>query len=227
VRSPGRRKNCSPAAKNKPSPVRLFRPPKAAAQAGAIGILGGIFDPVHNGHLALAALACGHFKLSKLLFVPSGHPPHKPHVGASAADRLAMLRLALRSGPAFTLWDEELRRKGTSYTFDTLRKLTDKFHGRPLYFIIGSDNLTEIETWYRYREVLRMVTLCVVHRPGYPLKIPRILRVGRIETFSSPELDISSTAIREYVAQGRSWRSMVPEAVRKYISKRKLYTELK
>jgi nicotinate-nucleotide adenylyltransferase len=219
---PGKPRNCSPAAKSDGN--RYFLPRSPDAHLGAIGILGGIFDPVHNGHLALAAGARSYFDLSKVLFIPAGRPPHKPHIGASAGDRLAMLLLAIRNEPAFIVWDGELRRKGISYTFDTLRKLIHDFPGRPLYFIVGSDNVREIMTWRRYRDVLAMVTLCVAHRPGYSIRLPASLNVGRIEKFPSPELDVSSSMIKEKIAKGRSCRHMVPAAVREYIYKRKLYT---
>ncbi len=193
------------------------------APAGTIGIAGGIFDPVHNGHLAVGALARDYFGLSKILFIPSGLPPHKAHVIASAADRLAMLCLAVRGEPSFTVWDGELRRKGVSYTVDTLRKLAQDFPGRHFYFIVGSDNLQEIKTWRRCRDVLAMVTLCVAHRPGYPVKVPRSLAGASIRTFPSPEWGVSATMIREYLARGYSCRHLLPDAVEEYISRRKLY----
>jgi nicotinate-nucleotide adenylyltransferase len=178
---------------------------------------------VHNGHLALAAGAKKRFRLSKVLFIPSGRPPHKTRPGASPADRLAMLCLALRNAPDFAVWDGELRRKGISYTFDTLRALSRELLKSQFYFIVGSDNLGEIRTWRRFRGVLAMVTLCAARRPGFPLKIPRILRAGAVKRFPSPEMDVSSTDIRGRIAQGRPWRHLVPKEVAEYISVRKLY----
>jgi|WetSurMetagenome_2_1015567.scaffolds.fasta_scaffold81132_2 nicotinate-nucleotide adenylyltransferase len=206
-----RRRNCSAAAGS------------SAGVTAAIGILGGIFDPVHNGHLALAARAKKIFSLSKVLFIPSGRPPHKALVRASAADRFAMLCLALGNEQGFYVWDGELRRKGISYTIDTLRALAGEFPGSRFYFIVGSDNLREIETWQCFRDVLAMVTLCVAHRPGYTARVPDALRLGRIETFPSPEIDVSSTMIRERAARGRPFRRLVPKEVAEYISIRKLY----
>jgi nicotinate-nucleotide adenylyltransferase len=188
-----------------------------------IGVLGGIFDPVHNGHLALAACAKRHFRLSKILFIPSGIPPHKARVGAPAADRFAMLCLALRNEPGFVVWDGELRLRRISYTIDTLRVLAEEFPGSKIYFIVGSDNLKEIETWHRFREVLASVILCVAHRPGYQLKIPPLLRSCGIQKFPSSELNVSSTGIRERIAQGLPWQRLVPGEVAEYISIRGLY----
>jgi nicotinate-nucleotide adenylyltransferase len=197
---------------------------RRASTRARIGVLGGIFDPVHNGHLALAARAQKHFHLSKILFIPSGIPPHKAHVGAPAADRLAMLCLGLQNEPDFVVWDGELRRQRISYTVDTLRALSEELPGSRFFFIVGSDNLKEIETWRHFREVLASVILCVAHRPGYPLKIPPLLRSCGIQRFPSPELDVSSTGIRERIAKGLPWRRMVPGAVAEYISIRKLYS---
>jgi nicotinate-nucleotide adenylyltransferase len=209
---PERRRSCSVAA-------------NSGAGAPAIGILGGIFDPVHNGHLALAVRAKKYFHLSKILFVPSGCPPHKACVGAVAADRFAMLCLALRNEPDFAVWDGELRRKSVSYTSDTLRVLSAELPGSQFYFIVGSDNLKEIETWRRFRDVLSGVVLCVTHRPGYSMTIPPSLDIGRIEKFPSPELGISSTMIRKNVAQGRHYSHLVPKEVAGYISMRQLYSK--
>jgi nicotinate-nucleotide adenylyltransferase len=195
----------------------------ANAPPGAIGILGGIFDPVHNGHLALAARAKEHFRLSKVLFVPSGRPPHKTRTGAGAADRFALLCLALRRDPSFAVWDGELRRRGVSYTIDTLADLSREFPGCQYYFLVGSDNLKEITTWRDWRAVLASVTLCVARRPGHAMTIPPSIRVGRIETFPSPGLAVSSTAIREKIARGRPFRHLVPKEVAEYISTRQLY----
>jgi nicotinate-nucleotide adenylyltransferase len=134
-----------------------------------------------------------------------------------------MLCLAMRNEPDFMVRDDELRRTGISYTIDTLGVLAQEFPGCQFYFLVGSDNLREIETWRSFRDVLGMVTLCVAHRPGYQLKIPRILRTGSFRTFPSPELDISSTVIRERIATGRPFRRLVPKEVAEYISIRQLY----
>lgn len=188
-----------------------------------IGVLGGIFDPVHNGHLALAVLAKDFFKLDKVLFVPSGNPPHKKSsVNCCASDRLEMLKIALSGEPDTQIWDLEIKRSGISYTVDTLYELKELFPG-PLYFIIGSDNLGELTTWHKYKEILNLVTLCVAHRPGFSFKIPSQIEQANILRFPSPEWGISSTMIRNYLQKGYSCRHLLPEDVIEYISNKGLY----
>lgn len=189
-----------------------------------VGVLGGIFDPVHFGHLSAGRMACEHFHLDRLIFVPAGVPPHKVStVTASPAERLEMLRIALRGEPDALIWEEEVHRTGVSYTIDTLRELSLAFPGAPIHFIVGADNLPEIHTWHRYREILAMVTLCITSRPGYSTVIPPDLSDADIRDFPSPELGISSSLLRGYFARGYSCRFLLPEGVREYISKKGLY----
>jgi nicotinate-nucleotide adenylyltransferase len=190
---------------------------------GAIGVLGGTFDPVHNGHLAVASFAADYFRLSKILLIPSGHPPHKPLTGASAEDRLAMLRLAVGNDPSFKVCESEFHRKGISYSFDTISTLKKVFPGRAIHFIIGSDNLRELPSWHRFRELLDMVRLCVTHRPGFAIR-PPFPAGTTVFRFPSPEWGISATLIRDYLSRGLTCRHLVPEAVREYIVEKKLYT---
>jgi nicotinate-nucleotide adenylyltransferase len=220
VTSQKKRTSCSHGIRNSAS-LRFFSKPPAAA--GAIGIIGGVFDPIHNGHLALAHLSRNYFSLEKMLLVPAGLPAHKSPPIASIDDRLAMTRLALRNDPDLVLWDGEIRRGGTSYSIDTLKALSRKYPGKPLYFIIGADNLREIRTWHRYKEIIAMVTLCVASRPGCSNTIPRNLTKARISFFPSPEWGISSTMLRAYFKQGFSCRNLVPDAVLEYIKRYKLY----
>lgn len=215
--------NCSGASK---TAIKAFAHGAAnvPVSENAIGVFGGIFDPIHNGHLAIAALARDFFALSKILFIPSGNPPHKPSVGASAADRLVMLELAIRHESSFCIRDEEITRGSTSYTIDTLQNIHGEFPGYPLYFIIGSDNLREIETWRRYRDILQMVTLCVAHRPGHSIKTPSSLTsMASVIQFPSPEWGISSSMVRAYLARGYSCSHLVPAPVSEFIRENRLY----
>ncbi len=189
-----------------------------------LGILGGIFDPIHNGHCAVACLARDYFGLETVFLVPAGVPPHKhkPDITGSR-HRLAMTRLAAAGSARLAVWDGEIRRKGFSYTVETVREIAARFQERPLYFIIGSDNLREIKTWNRYRKFLKAVTLCVAHRPGYSLRIPPELAKASIITFPSPEWGISSTLVRRFFALGYSCEYLVPRAVLAYVRRHNLY----
>jgi len=188
-----------------------------------IGILGGVFDPVHCGHLAVALLAKEHFGLSEVLFVPSGAPPHKPAVAVSPDDRLNMLKLALTGLEGCGVWDGELRRSGYSYTIDTLNELGGRYAGAKFYFIIGADNLPEISKWRSYEDILTRVTLCVTFRPGYETDRPETLAAADIQSFPGPMWGASSTMMREYLGNGRSCKFMIPDAVLEYIREKGLY----
>jgi nicotinate-nucleotide adenylyltransferase len=194
--------------------------------SGPLAIFGGIFNPVHNGHLAVAGLAREFLGLQAIHLFPSGSPPHKssgPIV--EGRHRLAMLRLAVRGRKGFVVHDEEIRRGGTTYTIDTLTSLRQKYPRCTFYFVIGSDNLREIRTWRRFREVLALVTLCVAHRPGHALKIPsEISRAGTpIVQLPSPEWGVSSTMLRAYLKRGYRCAGLVPDSVSDYIFRHRLY----
>jgi nicotinate-nucleotide adenylyltransferase len=188
-----------------------------------IGIIGGSFDPVHFGHLAIARLAQEFFGLRTIFFVPASIPPHKSLPHANPRHRLDMLKRAIKDESGFLIWDGELRRGGKSYTLDTLKTFTKSNPHRPIYFIIGSDNLKEIPLWHKYPELLKLATFCVAHRPGHSLKLPRELRSMRVRFFPSPEWKISSTMIRDYLSKGHSCEFLLPKEVLKYIHKHGLY----
>ncbi|MCX7725720.1 MAG: nicotinate-nucleotide adenylyltransferase [Chitinispirillaceae bacterium] len=189
----------------------------------AIGIIGGIFDPIHYGHLAIGVLAYEYFNLEKIIYIPSGNPPHKSCVSASAEDRLEMLKIALHNTTFAEIWDSEVKSKKISYTFYTLQEISFQNPKKELYFIIGADNLPEIPTWHRYKEILQMVTLCVTERPPFKPEIPPELKEAKIKFFPSPYLGISSSLIRQYIAKGYSCKYLLPEGVREYIINKRLY----
>lgn len=189
-----------------------------------IGVFGGIFDPVHFGHLATARLACDFFHLGTIIFIPAGVPPHKrATVAASPKHRLAMLERALAPLPDAVIWDREITSTEISYTIDTLGELREVYPDCPLHFIIGADNLHEMSTWHRCRELLDMVTLCVADRPGFSMETPDALAGARIEMFPSPSWGLSSTQLRAYLANGYSCQYLLPDAVCEYISDNALY----
>jgi len=145
-----------------------------------IGILGGTFNPVHQGHLQLARevkIKCG---LDEILLIPSGIPPHKTEEElATAEDRLEMVRLAIEGIPGLSVSDIEIRRPEQSYTIDTVRELLKTAPGVDFYFIIGLDAFLEIETWKEAGSLLKIVSFIVVSRPEY-----RFIQLGRLPRFS-------------------------------------------
>ena len=189
----------------------------------ALGILGGIFDPIHNGHLATAQLALDYFHLEHMLFIPAGVPPHKTATKVSAEHRLAMLKLSLSSYNKFSVWDGEIKRQGPSYTVDTLRTLKKEFPQTHLYFIIGSDNLNEVSSWHKFGYLFSLATLCVAHRPGFATKLSLSGAQFPFTVFPSPEWKLSSTMLRAYLAKGYSCNGLVPPEVLSYMHIHKLY----
>jgi nicotinate-nucleotide adenylyltransferase len=189
-----------------------------------IGILGGVFDPIHLGHLAVATLAKEYFKLDTILFIPSGNPPHKNSVSAPATHRLEMLKIALNGTPWAHIWDNEVKKNGYSYSFETISELST-IYKKPLYFIVGSDNLNEIPLWFRYQDLLSLVTLCVTTRPGYNSEhqIPESMQNAKIEWFPSPEWGLSSSMLRSFLSNGYSCKYLVPDSVIDYIRENRLY----
>lgn len=198
-----------------------------------IGILGGTFNPVHRGHLALAREAITAFHLDKVLFIPSAKPPHKtPQILASVKHRMAMLKLATRGNPQFEICDIETRRTGPSYTIDTVIQLKKINPAVEYYFIIGSDSLLELHMWKQINDLLNLCTFISFGRPGIRTGKAKDFHLGPkwgkklLKNFVTGQLpDISSSNIRQRVAQGKSIRYLVPKEVAEYISGKGLYTK--
>lgn len=212
-----------------------------------LGVLGGTFDPIHNGHIAAGLRAQAALGLAQVLVVPSRIPPHRA-AGASAADRLAMAKLAAQEQQGWTASDIELRREGPSYTFDTLTELRAT-SGWQFFFIIGADAFAEIATWSRYPAVLDLAHFAVVARPGITLHSLKARVPDLADRMTTPDLflpradrttpdektrvilietatpDVSSTEVRRRVRSGRSISGLVPEPVAAYISTHRLYLE--
>lgn len=192
-----------------------------------MGILGGTFDPVHTGHLLLAERALEGLSLDEVLFVPAGEPWRKGHHTIAAAEhRLAMLRLAIAANDGFGISDIELRRPGPTYTADTLEQLAGERLDDEFYFIVGADALADLPNWHDPERIFLHATLAVAPRGGEEANAGALSPVGgerRIERFSMPWSEISSTEIRARVAAGRSIRYLVPDGVRAYIGAEGLY----
>lgn len=188
-----------------------------------IGILGGTFDPVHNGHLALARAAFEQFQLDKVLFVPALNPPHKMerHDFAPAADRYRMVELALKNEPHFELSDLEFKRAGTSYTVDTLREFEKQYPKAKPYLILGADSLEKFSTWKEPEEIKKRAHLVVANRPDFTVK-----KSEGVTLLSMQDVPVSSTEIRSRLAKGeRLGNAFLPSAVEDYILKRQLYRD--
>lgn len=197
-----------------------------------LGIMGGTFDPVHYGHLVAAEMARGEFNLSKVLFIPSGTPPHKIRRDVSGANlRYEMVELAIKDNQAFDLSALEIERKGLSYTVETLRILRRTWPEHELYFITGTDALLEIFSWRDAEEILTMIQFIGAARPGFDAR-DFLLKVqqehpetqGRIHYLEVPALAISSTDIRSRVRHEQPVRYLLPEPVRLFIQHHGLYT---
>lgn len=215
----------------------------------AIGILGGTFDPVHYGHLRLAQEVADQLRLSEVCFVPSGKPPHRAAPGASAGDRLAMVRMAVAGNPLFRVDDRELRRDGPGYTVDTLRELRQQAGvARPLVLLTGADAFLDLATWSRWHQLFDLAHIAVAYRPGFPVdgwhaRMPqplaaeyqaRLMRqplgvhtapAGGVVVVPIAALDISATLIRDSLRRGTSTRYLLPDTVIQYIQEHNLYSQ--
>jgi len=186
-----------------------------------VGILGGTFNPIHIGHLSIAQMAMDKYELSKVIFVPASLPPHKKIANlASAPHRYNMVKLAIEDNPAFEILDYEIKKGGKSYSVDTIKYLREKYPaGTKFFFIIGADNLEQLDSWKDVEQILEMATFIVVNRPGFEDVKGTIKHLN----LSVPGMDISSSYLRRGVIQGNSIKYLVPERVFAYIKKHKLF----
>jgi len=188
-----------------------------------VGLLGGMFDPIHLGHLRAAFLVREALGLDEVLFVPARVPPHRERPAADTLDRYAMVALATAGHRAYVPSDLELRREGPSYTVETVAALVE---GRPhteVVLIIGSDNLPMIAEWREPERLLEMCTVAVVERPGAPPAPAGRVPEARLHRVDGPALPIASRDLRERVRAGRGVSHLVPDGVADYIEKRGLY----
>jgi nicotinate-nucleotide adenylyltransferase len=188
-----------------------------------IGLLGGSFDPVHNAHLALAHEALTRLPLDEVRWIPAGQPWQKTRQLASTTHREAMVSLAIALEPRFRLETCELRRRGPSFTLDTVRELQAAQPGAEWFLIIGQDQYTGLHTWRDWRELIKLVTLVIAKRPGAnAFPHPDLIRAEQ-RTLSLPMMDVSSTEIRTRIAQHRPIDDLVPAGVARYIEEHGLY----
>lgn len=196
-----------------------------------LGIFGGTFDPVHFGHLLLAETCRERLKLDQVRFVPAATPPHKLHHDISdGLARADMLSLAVSGYPEFVVDQRELKRKGPSYTVDTLEEFAAEFPESTLYFLIGADSLRDLHAWRDPERITKLATLVACNRPGLPeLQNEQVVEwVGaeiaeRILTLQMPGTDISASEMRDRVRNGRNLRFLTPRAVEAFVIEHGLY----
>lgn len=205
-----------------------------------IGILGGTFDPIHFGHLRPALEVMAYLPLRELRFMPCHIPPHRRTPLASAAQRCAMVALAIADQPGFVLDQRELGRSGPSYSVDTLRSVRAECGPRQsVCLLMGMDAFAGLRSWYRWEEVLSLAHIVVAHRPGHlasceledwvqPVYTEQPARLreqpaGCVLFHAVSQMDISASTIRGLLAQGDSPRYLLPDAVLDYIAAQGLY----
>jgi len=206
-----------------------------------IGIFGGTFNPIHLGHLRCAEEVREKLKLDKVIFIPAGKPPLKNFDIIDSKHRFIMTKLAIQKNPFFEISDFELKRKETSYTINTLDYFKRLYQNDTLFFIMGVDTFLELKKWYKPEEILRMMDLIVMPRPGFDLK--ELENSEFIEKKASKNcykiknsskkvfyltitpFYISSSEIRKIIRKGKSIRYLVEEEVREYIERNNLYKE--
>jgi len=198
-----------------------------------LAIMGGSFDPIHMGHLRMAYAVQRQLEFDKVVFLPAYIPPHKQTRSDFAAweDRLAMVQIAVQNYADFVVSSLEFDRGGISYTYDTVNFLQELWPDAEIYLIIGEDSLTQLFTWYKVQDLLRLVHFVAAERPGYEGEegVARLTKAygswaaEKIIHAEVPETAVSSTEIRKRLREDKPIRGMVPMAVERYIYERGLY----
>ena len=195
-----------------------------------IGVLGGSFDPIHNGHLVAAQHVANQLDLQRVLFVPAGNQWQKTQLaGAKQTDakqRLAMTKLAISGNPLFSLSSIDVDRGEATYTVDTLTELRETHSNDELFFILGADAIAGIESWKDSDKLFDLATFVAVSRPGYQLQVPEKFK-DRVIQVQMDSLDLSSTECRDRALAGQDLTGLVPDAVITYIRENNLYQEAK
>ena len=195
-----------------------------------IGVLGGSFDPIHNGHLVAAQHVANQLGLQQVLFVPAGNQWQKTQLaGVEQTDskhRLAMTRLAIAGNPLFSASSIDVDRGGATYTVDTLTELQQAHPNSKLFFILGADAIAGVESWKDSEKLFDLATFVAVSRPGFQLQVPERFK-DRVIQIRMESLDLSSTECRERALSGQDLTGLVPDAVITYIRENNLYQEAK
>ena len=201
-----------------------------------VGIMGGTFNPIHNGHLILGQTAYEQFGLDEVLFMPNKKPYYKKlSKNVTDQQRCDMVKLAIENNDAFTFSDIEVNREGVTYTVETLRILTSQNPDHEYYFIMGADSLFHFDSWKEAGEIVKMATLLVATRDSLATfdiesqieYLQSEFEDARIECLFSPSLEISSNQLRKRCREGKSIRYLVPDSVAFYIDEHDLYVQEK
>lgn len=185
------------------------------------GIVGGLFDPIHYGHLELGKNACRQLQLDKVMFIPSYHPPHRTeHTGYEK--RCRMVELAIGNNPDYILSRIEAEIEGPGFTVEVLKRLHERHPDVKFYFLIGSDNLTKMEDWHKPEEIFDLADVAMAYRPGENMDLTGKF-ADLIIKIEMPAVNISSTAIRNAVKKGDPIDRAVPKKVADYIYRENLY----
>lgn len=194
------------------------------------GIFGGSFNPIHYGHLMICEYIKDEMGLDKVIFIPTGNPPHK-ELELSAEDRYEMVRLAISPNPDFEISDIETTRVKKSYTVDTIRELKKIYKEEKLYFLIGLDSLFQLKTWMKIGDLSQEIEFVVALRPGYldreeinkEIDFLRENFGTKINLIKTPLYEISSTDLRDRIREGKSLRYLIPKKVLDYIEESGFY----
>lgn len=211
-------------------------------ELGPLAYFGGTFDPIHYGHLRTAFELLEALQVSKIEFLPSGQPPHRTVTYASNELRLKMVRAAIAAEPSFGVDDRECSRQSPSFTVDTLTELRHEWPNRSICLLIGMDAFLSMPQWHRFNELLQLAHIVVAHRPGWKVPEDGLLGqwltshmtrdiaalhqtlFGRIYVHEVTQLEISSSAVRALIAQGRDPKYLLPPTVRDIVLKTQCYS---
>ena len=192
-----------------------------------IGVFGGTFDPVHDGHVKPVAAAAERFRLDRVIWVPARLSPHKGGHPTDARHRVAMVALAIEGRPDWSLSFDELDREPPSYTVDTLRALSARFLKDELWLLMGTEVLAAFARWKEPEGIVRLARIAAFHREpfvGDRLRIPEVANLSnRLEVFDGGSFKISATDLRNDLGRGGSAAGRVPDPVAEYITKHRLY----
>lgn len=196
-----------------------------------IGIMGGTFNPIHYGHLIIAENACQQFELDQVIFMPTGHTPHKAYGGVEMTHhRYEMVKLAVAGNERFSVSTYEIDRTEVNYTYMTLQAVSDMYPEAELYFILGADSLFDFDKWRCPDIICKQATILAAVRDylteskvDEQIELLRKQFNGQIYRLDTPNFNVSSKIIRQRVENGETIRYMIPEEVREYIEQNRLY----